>query len=83
MKEKLALQRDRQEREIMLVNLDAITDPAQREYFRIKKQEILNKHTTGGSSSDIPNPEYSYAGSQFGIPDYRGSGYGGDDLPDY
>ncbi|XP_020258382.1 glutathione S-transferase T3-like [Asparagus officinalis] len=82
-KKKLDLQRERQESKIMLINLDIITDPSEREYFRIKKQEILNRNTTGGSSSDIPNPEYSYAGSQYRIPDYRSGGYGGNDLPDF
>ncbi|XP_020272029.1 glutathione S-transferase T3-like [Asparagus officinalis] len=82
-KKKLDIQRERQESKIMLINLDTITDPSEREYFRIKKQEILNRNTTGGSSSDIPNPEYSYAGSQYGIPDYRSGGYGGNGLPDF
>ncbi|XP_020254358.1 glutathione S-transferase T3-like [Asparagus officinalis] len=82
-KKKLELQQERQEKEIMLVDLEAITDPTKREYFRNKQQQILNRNITRGSSSDIPNPEYSYAGSQYGIPDYRGGGYGGVDFPDF
>ena len=97
-RKKLDLQRNQQKREIMLVNLNAINDPAEREYFRNKKQQILNRNTIGGSSSNILNHETftsqdgyvgvhyaggGYEGSQYGIPDYRGSGYGGDDLPEY
>ncbi|XP_020253897.1 glutathione S-transferase T3-like [Asparagus officinalis] len=82
-KKKLELQQEEQEKEIMLVDLEAITDPTKREYFRIKQQQILTRNITRGSSYDIPNPEYSYAGSQYGIPDYMGGGYGGVDFLDF
>ncbi|KAF8380827.1 hypothetical protein HHK36_028321 [Tetracentron sinense] len=77
---KLQLRREKQEREFMEKDLNSISDPIEREYFRDKKLEIVEKGArdsqVGGSSATFNHDDFN------SFSQYQG-GYEGNDLPPY
>ncbi|KAF7136313.1 hypothetical protein RHSIM_Rhsim08G0115200 [Rhododendron simsii] len=70
---KLQLERERQEKEFMERDLNSIEDPTDREYFRRKKLEILLKNGQVTDSSTFNYGDfntYSQYHSDGGLPDY-------------
>ncbi|KAF8398312.1 hypothetical protein HHK36_017239 [Tetracentron sinense] len=65
---KLKLRRERQERDFMEKDLNSISDPVEREYFRGKKLEIVEKmarHSqVGGSSTTFSQYQGGYGGER-------------------
>ena len=49
---KYELERERQEKEIIGKNFDSIFDPFEREYFKVKKMEIIEKMTRKSQESE-------------------------------
>jgi hypothetical protein len=81
-REQFRLQRDREDREILSIDLSKIVDVKERAFFERKKQEILNRN-----SSDFQfysSTQFSGGAGYGGPSGYQyGSGGYGNDLPDF
>ena len=76
---KYELEREEQEKEIMEKNLNSISNPFEREYFNVKKMEIIEKITCKSQQSGSSGHS---DGNFSNCNEYNGGNYGGD-LPSY